>query len=98
MVQYQITTVLNGEDELEHFVVGQRLAKEEEKRLAWERHYREAEKKLDDLKSEIRKLSKDKDELEQRLSELKYDIESETNKLSEDTASITHDEDEIKNA
>ena len=27
MVQYQITAILNGEDELEKFVVGQRLAK-----------------------------------------------------------------------
>ena len=67
MVQYQVTAVLSNDEELERFVVGQRLARDESRRLAWERHYRDAEKKLEDLKSEINRLTKDKEELERRI-------------------------------
>ena len=68
MVQYQITAILNGEDELEKFVVGQRLAKDESKRLVWERHFREAEKKLEQLKLQIEQLKNNKKTLQEQQS------------------------------
>ena len=68
MVQYQITAILNGEDELEKFVVGQRLAKDEAKRLVWERHFREAEKKLEQLKFQIEQLKNNKKTLQEQQS------------------------------
>ena len=68
MVQYQITAILNGEDELEKFVVGQRLAKDESKRLVWERHFREAETKLDQLKLQIEQLKNNKKTLQEQQS------------------------------
>ena len=68
MVQYQITAILNGEDELEKFVVGQRLAKDESKRLVWEKHFREAEKKLEQLKLQIEQLKNNKKTLQEQQS------------------------------
>ncbi len=68
MVQYQITAILNGEDELEKFVIGQRLAKDESKRLVWEKHFREAEKKLDQLKLQIEQLKNNKKTLQEQQS------------------------------
>ena len=68
MVQYQITAILNGEDELEKFVVGQRLAKDESKRLVWEKHFREAEKKLEQLKVQIEQLKNNKKTLQEQQS------------------------------
>ena len=68
MVQYQITAILNGEDELEKFVVGQRLAKDESKRLVWEKHLREAEKKLEQLKVQIEQLKNNKKTLQEQQS------------------------------
>ncbi len=68
MVQYQITAILNGEDELEKFVIGQRLAKDESKRLVWEKHFREAEKKLEQLKFQIEQLKNNKKTLQEQQS------------------------------
>ncbi len=82
MVQYQVTTVLNNEEDLERFVIGQRLAKDEAKRMAWEKHFREAEKKLEGLKAEIDRLSQDKAELERKLSHEEEPKQLPTEKLT----------------
>ena len=74
MAQYQVTTVLHSEEELERFVLGQRLARDEERRLAWEKHYCEAERKLEQLKAEIERLAQGKQTLEKRYSREEQDL------------------------
>ena len=73
MGQYQVTAMLRDEEELERFALGQRLARDEEKRVTWERHYREAKKELEELQTEIERLKEEKTELEKTVQSLRIE-------------------------
>ena len=76
MGQYQVTAMLRDEEELERFAFGQRLARDEEKRVTWERHYRDAKRESENLQAEVERLKQEKMDLQKTLQSLKNDLKS----------------------